>query len=84
MEEYYPNNDSLLIDISNIWITFNDNNEFLKNIPFCHINSTILNEKKRQERYVLFTSEVQLKKMKYLLKYLWMELFILNKKIIIS
>ena len=33
-EEYYPNDDSFLLDICNIRITFNDNNELLKNIPF--------------------------------------------------
>jgi len=62
-EECYPNNEDFLIDISKIRITFSENNNNLKNIPFCMINANILNKKKnRQEKFILFTSEVQIKK----------------------
>ena len=84
-EEYYPNDDSFLLDICNIRITFNDNKELLKNIPFCYINSTILNEKKIDKKDMYYSlPKYKLKKLKNVLKYLWMGLFILVPKIITS
>lgn len=59
----YQNDNSFLIDISKIKISFNDNNNELNNLPFCYFNNTIYNEKsKKQEKYVLFTSSIQIKK----------------------
>jgi len=59
----YPKDDTYLLDISKITIAFSKTNVELQNIPFCFSNNIILNEEsKRQEKYILFTSIFQLKK----------------------
>ena len=59
----YPKDDSYLLDISKITISFSKTNVELQNIPFCFSNNVILNyESKKQEKYILFTSIFQLRK----------------------
>ena len=59
----YPKDESYLLDISKIIISFSKSNVELQNIPFCFSNNIILNnESKMQEKYILFTSLFQLRK----------------------
>ena len=81
----YPKDDSYLLDISKITISFSKTNVELQNIPFCFSNNVILNyESKKQEKYILFTSIFQLRKLQIVNKYLWMGLFTVVRKIIIN
>ena len=64
-EETYPNDMNYLYDISKITISFSKNNKDYQNLPFCYTNQFILNEKnKKQESFILFTSKIQLNKIK--------------------
>ena len=81
-EECYPNNEDFLIDISKIRITFSENNNNLKNIPFCMINANILNKKKIVKKNLFYSlPRYRLKKYKIASNYLWMELSIRVRKI---
>ena len=61
----YRKDDAYLLDISKITISFSKTKVELQNIPFCFSNNVILNiESQRQEKYILFTSLFQLKKIK--------------------
>ena len=54
-----------MIDISKITISFSNINKELQNLPFCFcINSYLNEEKNRVEKFVLFTTQFQLRKFK--------------------
>ena len=53
----------MLLDISKIKIDFSKTNKNMQNLSFCFTKQIIINEKKkRQEKFVVFTSKVQLNK----------------------
>lgn len=66
-EEMYPRDDDFLNAINLIKITFDHNTDELKDLLFCYLNESYINPLKnnRTEKIVLFTSEVQIKKLEF-------------------
>ena len=64
-EESFPDDKNYLDHIEFIKITFDQNKEEFKDLPFCFLNSKYLNPEKnnRLECIIVFTSEIQLKKL---------------------
>ena len=64
-EETFPEDANYLDNLEFIKITYDPNNDEFKDMPFCFVNKKFLNPKKnyRQENIIIFTSEVQLKKL---------------------
>ena len=64
-EESFPEDHNYLDHIDYIKITFDQNKDDFKDLPFCYLNLKYLNPEKnnRLESLILFTSEIQLKKL---------------------
>ena len=64
-DESFPEDANFFDNLEYIKITYDANNDEFKVLPFCYVNKKFLNISKnnRQENIVIFTSEVQLKKL---------------------
>lgn len=65
IEESFPEDANFFDNLEYIKITYDPNNDEFKDLLFCYVNIKFLNISKnnRQENIVIFTSEVQLKKL---------------------
>ena len=64
-EESFPEDKYYLDNIELIKITYDNNKDEFKDLPFCYVNSKFLNpeKKNRREMIIIFSSEIQLKKL---------------------